>query len=65
MERAGELASLPFTYTAGTTRPRGWGAGGTETGVWDWAWAPGYRVPGLQEKCLGPDCRSEARILGV
>lgn len=43
MERAGELATLPFTYTAGTIRS-GW-MGEAELGPWN-------RVLGLKVKCL-------------
>lgn len=44
MERAGELATLPFTYTAGTIRRSGW-MGEVEPGLWN-------RVLGLKVKCL-------------
>ena len=58
MERAGELATLPFTYTAGTLRRSGWvgesGARSLELGPQ----VPGNRVLGLKAKCLGLESRS-------
>lgn len=44
MERAGELATLPFTYTAGIIRRSEW-MGELDPGLWN-------RVLGLKVKCL-------------